>query len=578
MNLWLNIKYYFKYFDIIRGQDSIKNYFSSNETFKAIKELTEEGYNEFYSKFCDIAESYSNLYPMNSAEISFIENVKNKCISNLIAKHKEKFLIWDSKVSATFDYVSLFSENKEKLNDQFQLKILQCENKLLKKNLEQIWPISEAVILRRLCKKLLEKLIKKNINIIDIDNYIPDIKILKNYLKSLSVNYFPDKVGKDKNFDIEKDLKKLIAELEKSEKESHKKETKKKNPSIKFLNENNEDIKIIKIMLKMKTECNHLIHFNKNFTDNIDIIKHICDNFNIKKREENSIEMEEELDELNEEHQKNQANKIEDKSISISKVAEFIAYGNPSILTLKKLETFSNEMTKKTKEINKIINNLKQNVDDFNERKNLMLKIKSHIDKELSNLVIKNFDLSLNDLEIEAFANYFNKNIYNINDIQANEIAINNEPIEINYINYFNDLRRRMCIKDRLKLNITFDANMQMINITKKLDIIIDKLEKIKQLIEKINVINNYYIIEMKKLIVEINNIKISINFIKRENIFIDINQESFIITLQKDFENEKVDYFNNEVNNFFLFIYLLKNNLYDEKSYKSAVINDDYM
>jgi hypothetical protein len=124
-------------------------------------------------------------------------------------------LIWDSKVSATFDYVSLFSENKEKLNDQFQLKILQCENKLLKKNLEQIWPISEAVILRRLCKKLLEKLIKKNINIIDIDNYIPDIKILKNYLKSLSVNYFPDKVGKDKNFDIEKDLKKLIAELEK---------------------------------------------------------------------------------------------------------------------------------------------------------------------------------------------------------------------------------------------------------------------------------------------------------------------------------------------------------------------------
>ena len=82
----------------------------------------------------------------------------------------------------------------------------------------------------------------------------------------------------------------------------------------------------------------------------------------------------------------------------------------------------------------------------------------------------------------------------------------------------------------------------------------------------------------MKKLIVEINNIKISINFIKRENIFIDINQESFIITLQKDFENEKVDYFNNEVNNFFLFIYLLKNNLYDEKSYKSAVINDDYM
>ena len=41
----------------------------------------------------------------------------------------------------------------------------------------------------------------------------------------------------------------------------------------------------------------------------------------------------------------------------------------------------------------------------------------------------------------------------------------------------------------------------------------------------------------------------------------------------------KKLVYFSPEINNFHLYIYLLKNNLYDEKSYKSAVgINEDYI
>ena len=44
-------------------------------------------------------------------------------------------------------------------------------------------------------------------------------------------------------------------------------------------------------------------------------------------------------------------------------------------------------------------------------------------------------------------------------------------------------------------------------------------------------------------------------------------------------FDYEFIDIFNAEINNFFLFIFLLKKGLYDEKSYKSAVdINEDYI
>ena len=60
---------------------------------------------------------------------------------------------------------------------------------MLRKSMEQIWPIAEAVITRRFSKKLLEELIKKNINLIDIENYNPDIQIINNYKASLALNY-----------------------------------------------------------------------------------------------------------------------------------------------------------------------------------------------------------------------------------------------------------------------------------------------------------------------------------------------------------------------------------------------------
>jgi len=81
----------------------------------------------------------------------------------------------------------------------------------------------------------------------------------------------------------------------------------------------------------------------------------------------------------------------------------------------------------------------------------------------------------------------------------------------------------------------------------------------------------------MGKLITEINNITISIDFIKREQLFTEINQEEFVKTLESDFQTEQINYLNDEINNFYLYIYLLKRNVYDEKSYKSAIVNDDY-
>ena len=58
---------------------------------------------------------------------------------------------------------------------------MKCELELYKKELEKTLPVFEAVIMRRFVKILLEILIIKNIDIIEIKNYVPSPTILNNY-------------------------------------------------------------------------------------------------------------------------------------------------------------------------------------------------------------------------------------------------------------------------------------------------------------------------------------------------------------------------------------------------------------
>ena len=89
-----------------------------------------------------------------------------------------------------------------------------------------------------------------------------------------------------------------------------------------------------------------------------------------------------------------------------------------------------------------------------------MNSIKYSIDEELPNLVINDYENPLSNDKISAFVKYFKNNILNIDDIPYNEVTINNNPIDRKIIDYFNNLRRRMSIKNKLKFNVTFEANI----------------------------------------------------------------------------------------------------------------------
>ena len=120
--------------------------------------------------------------------------------------------------------------------------------------------------MRRFVKTLLEILIIKNIDIIEIKNYIPSSTILNIYQKSLISNYIfrkgMEKDTKEANkgsyINIEDKLKEEI-ELSENHYEMTKNDKVKIHPKILYLKENDET-KILKTLFRMKTACNGIVH------------------------------------------------------------------------------------------------------------------------------------------------------------------------------------------------------------------------------------------------------------------------------------------------------------------------------
>ena len=55
--------------------------------------------------------------------------------------------------------------------------------------------------------------------------------------------------------------------------------------------------------------------------------------------------------------------------------------------------------------------------------------------------------------------------------------------------------------------------------------------------------------------------------------------KQLFIDIFEKQFKDESIDINNGEINNFYFYTYLLKNNLYDETSYKNLeYLNEEYI
>ena len=544
MKIFANIKYYLNYFYFNRGDTKIREYFSSNEYNNAIKELTEEGYFPMYLEFQDLVTIYSNLYPLNSEESLYITQVKKKFISKLNFPQDNEH--YRRLIEFAENYIRSYKISDIGFEKEFKINFLKCELDSYKKELEKGIPITEAIILNKLVKILLEKLIIKNIDNIDIIDYIPNSIILSNYLKSLKSHYI---IRDNDDINIENKLKEEI-KISENYYERNKKDKIKKSPKINYIKENNIT-KIIETLFGIRAICNKIVCFsNQSFAE----IKNI-----------NEI-----IDILEEPKNENDDKNIK---ISISKVAQFIAFGNPNNKIMKDLnfhyKKFCNDYNSLKQQKLSLFENY--NINQFNDYKERILSAKETIDEELSHLVLSEYELNLKYHDIKYISRFFSENIFNLDNIQIDNVKIFGQSLK-DEIYYFNELLKKMNIKQKLKFCLTLKENIELINIKRKINEIIPIFNKIEENENKTKEFNNKYKEVLQKLNDEINKINISTNFIERENIFTNISKEEFITIIEDIFKNETINFFDKEINNFYLFIYLLKNKIYDEISYKLAL------
>ena len=541
MSFLSKASYYLKYLYFNRGDKAIIEYFSSNEFNLAIKELTQEGYYQVNEIFNDLAKAYSFTTPLNKEESDFINNINIKCCLN--KKNNDLPELFRINIELAENFVYFYKENKINFDKEYWIGFLENELTALKNIIKKLKPMTETVVLRRFVKKIIEKYIIKNIDKIEIQNYTPDSKILESYKISVSKNFIYRKgCGKEIESSIIEKLEAVKLEL------SKKKGSKLSKPKLNFLDGNGKANELMKVMFKIKSLCNQIIHFE-----------------NIQNQNEIQLEKKE----------KNKDSKI----ISISKIVKFIANGNEANSSLEKLMKLRKEMQIRVKTLKDAIKALNDyQISGFIKRKEHIEDLKENIASELSSLVLKKYELDLSDRKIKYLGLQFSRDPVNLNDIEIDE-DMNRYEGEENDLEYFNGLKRQMNVKDKIKFNITFAYNLAIINYNKSIDILLNEFNKIEGINNSIQELNNYFKNELDKVIQENEYFDKIIKLINREKIFLDIKKEEFESLLEKEFKDENIDIFEREINNFYFFICLLKQGLYDEKSYKSAVdINENYI
>jgi len=555
-------KYFYRYVLGYRYDHEIIDYFKDPYR-NAIQTLYKEGY-EVEEEYTRLFTEYQSRYsPLNAEELSYF-------ISKLIGIKKPIFdlegklsLLYQRRIIQINSYLLMNYTRSHSLEVDYknQINMLSLRSDILSKEIKKINPVYRAVIIRKLVKLLEEKLIYSFIHFFDVQNFYPSLDILIKYKEKLINLEFKEK---------SKYIKKIDEIMVIKSNNSNKNKDEKIKPKLRYLT-NNKITKIEKILYKIRLLCNNIIHFSPNKEVCFNLDKTIFEDTNTKESKESQKNTNIIVSEVKE----NDSTYI----VSISKVVDYIINANLPNEVLDKLYklkqdydiefssifTFlsKDENYKKLNSIN-IYEKIKKDILDNNDIvENLMKKIR--IPEVLNHFRIN---------EIRNIINYINSNKYNYK-----EISIPNcEKKEKNHLLNLNKELNKYDIYSRIKFNLTLERNMELIEFKKELDNAISTTKTTDDLLKRLNELKLKFKEKFNKVKQEASLINDCLITFDYSNIFNEISVEEFAEFTKKQFTGVNIDLFGKEINNLYLYIYFLKNGIFNEKAYKSTIVsNDDF-
>ena len=484
---------------------------------KAILTLYNEGYpvKEEYDRLLDEYKTINGY--LNLEELNYCLKYINPSNSNL-----DLLEIIELRRKIAHGNIFLLSLDTKYKTLAFEYKsqynLLSLQSEILFKEFQKINPVFNAVLIRKLVKLIEEKLIYNYINYFDEENYTPKIALLIKYKERINTSLL-DK--NDKNIKIKID--KEILNLKKKNSINIKDE--KNKPKIIYL-VNNKITQIHKVLNIIRTHCNTIIDFDPNKEVEFNLDESLLD----KIKAEKFIEI----------VYSDKSNELLDKLIKLKN--DFEDQLNSTKNLLNKDQNY--------KAIDKL--------DLYNHSKNDILEDYSFVEDLMAKLKVPKFIEGLTKKEVKKIIKYINSNKYDYKEINIENCTKEEDLILIK----INNELKKMDIYSRIKFNLTFERDIKIIefyNELKSYKASIESMDNYNKIIDeyKAKFIKSY--LKLKEEYKLINDCIIVFDFISNQ------------------FKNIKIDLFEKEINNIFLYIFLLKKNIYNEIAFKTTEgINDE--
>ena len=571
MSLFHTISIYFNQYILgYRYDYDVNNYFQNDPYNNAIMTLYKEGYpvkdelerliKEYDDSKNHVLNMHEDIYILKIKTTNRTEILKLREVKQKIAYLEEKNCYFGNYLKS--DFKSFRLEGELKINK------MQCV--ILSKEIDKIIPVYKAILVRKFAKFLEEKIILKFKDDFRLENYEPNVEKLKRYKESLN---------NLKLNDIANNLDKKIVQIEKGIKVSHSKTDKKKG-EIKYRGKNSIGI-ILKTLDMMRRYCNNIIHFDpskdvkfnlnvllKHFNFENDDIYDISDN-------ENTIKVETEED-IFAKHKKviaKEKNEFPGEYfIDIAKIVNYIANINLPNELLEELLKFKKILKKNMEEKELFFKTEKMfdksiNIDMYDNYKKSIFSIEEFVTENSTD--IPEFVKDFNRKKINKILKYIKSNPYDCDVINIESCNKNEED----YLSKLNNNLGTLNKYSRIKFNLTFERDLAFLELKNVLKNSVDWINNIDIFLNDFNKLKDEFSKEYVNIKSKVSLIESCLIVFNYKRLFTEITPEKFVTEMKKNFseKEDKIDIFGKEINNTKLFLYLLKENLYNEKAFKAT-------
>lgn len=553
-------KYFYRYVLGYRYDYEVINYF--NDPYRnAIKTLYQEGY--------DVEEEYKRLFreyesrhsPLNFEEISyfFSEQMRAKNMnSELEIRHNLKS---KTKIININSFILMIHAKSNGLERDYkdQIKMLSMRSEVLSNQIQRINPIYNAVIIRKLARLLEEKLILTYKEFFDVQNVYPKTSILTKY---------KDFVNKLEIEDKSEIIKKIDNLLALKPPDSKKNENEKIKPKIKYL-ANNNITKIERIFRTIRFYCNSIIHFKPNKEISFDLDESL---FKSIPKETEEIKDDKNITTFETEE------KEESYNVSVPTIVDYISNANIPNEILNKLSELKNDYDTQFGSVINLLQkeDLYKKLNSFNlyERaKEDILSDNDFVQNLMEKIKVPEFIKNFKKKEIKNIMNFIHSNKYNLEKIN---LSNNCEKKEKEHLSKLNKELKKLDIYSRIKFNLTFEKDLDLLELNNELEKVISAIKEIDNFLEQLHKLKSTFGDKFKEVQNELSLINNCLIVFDNSKIFHEISIEEFAKCLKEKFNNDTVDLFAKEMNNVYLYIYFIKKGIFIESAYKSIIESSD--